>query len=117
MYFKLGVIYHGLICYYFLVLYMDHLLFGLLVYLLLRVQGNIYILLFYSSSMVTAEQLIKFHEQTCETARKLVAPKGEDYSARADEDTLATLRLPASMGVSKSNLHTVMTIIINKNGR
>jgi hypothetical protein len=67
--------------------------------------------------MVTAEELVKFHEQICNKARSLVTPKGKDYSAHAEQDTLANLRIPAKLGHAKNDINTMKVILDLKWGR
>ena len=67
--------------------------------------------------MVTSEELIKFHEATCENARALVKPKGEDYSPNAETDTLESLRKQHEFGITKSNAHTALGYVIAKASR
>jgi hypothetical protein len=67
--------------------------------------------------LVTAEELVRFHEQVCNKARSLVTPKGKDYSANAEQDTLANLRIPAKLGHSKNDINTMKIILDLKWGR
>jgi predicted nucleotide-binding protein (sugar kinase/HSP70/actin superfamily) len=67
--------------------------------------------------MVTAEELVKFHEQNCNKARSLVTPKGNDYSSNAEQDTLANLRIPTTLGHAKNNIQTMQIVLDLKWGR
>ena len=67
--------------------------------------------------MVTAEELVKFHEQVCNKARSLVTPKGKDYSTNSEQDTLANLRIPAKLGHAKNDINTMKVILDLKWGR
>jgi hypothetical protein len=67
--------------------------------------------------MVTAEELVRFHEQVCNKARSLVTPKGKDYSLNHEKDTLANLRIPAKRGRTKNDIETMKVILDLKDGR
>ena len=67
--------------------------------------------------MVTAEELVRFHEQICNKARSLVTPKGKDYSGNSEQDTLANLRIPAKLGHAKNDINTMKIILDLKWGR
>lgn len=67
--------------------------------------------------MVTAEELVRFHEETCIKARKLVTPKGQDYSKSSSRDTLSSIRVPALLGIHNSTTDTALGHIAEKLSR
>ena len=67
--------------------------------------------------MVSALELEKFHEQTCNKARSLVKIKGKDYSKNADKDTLASIRIFNEWGITQSDAHTALGYALTKISR